>query len=231
MYPQTSSYGAIDVQEGLRLAMRRVYMWMTLGLLVTAGTSLFAYLFVPVEILAVAMFPAIIAELVVVLGLSFLINRISPTLAALGFFFYAMLNGITLTVILLAYTPGSIALAFFSTASLFGAMTIVGYTTKTDLTRFGSFLFMALLGLIIASVVNIFFASSTLDIIITYAGILIFVGLTAYDTQWIKQATQQAVASGDTQLEARIGVMGALRLYLDFINLFLRILRVAGRRR
>lgn len=231
MYPQTSSYGAIDVQEGLRLAMRRVYMWMTLGLLVTAGTSVFTLFFVPAQVLSLIMIPTIIAEFVVVLGLSFLLNRISPTLAVLGFFFYAMLNGITLTVIFLAYTPGSIALSFFATASLFGAMTIVGYTTKTDLSRFGSFLFMALLGLIIASVINFFLASSVLDIIITYAGILIFVGLTAYDTQWIKQATQQAVASGDTQLEARIGVMGALRLYLDFINLFLRILRVAGRRR
>jgi uncharacterized protein len=110
-------------------------------------------------------------------------------------------------------------------------MTIIGYTTKVDLSGFGSFLFMGLIGLVIASIANLFFASTTLDYIITYAGILLFIGLTIYDTQWIKNATTQAVVAGDTQLEARIGVMGALRLYLDFINLFLRILRATGRRR
>jgi FtsH-binding integral membrane protein len=231
MYPQTSSLGAIDIQEGVRLAMRRVYMWMTLGLLVTAGVSLVTLITVPVEVMLTLMLPAIIVELVVVLALSFAINRISPTVAVLGFFFYAALNGFTLTPIVFAYTGSSIGLAFFATASLFGAMTIIGYTTKMDLSGFGSFLFMGLIGLIIASIANLFFASTTLDYIITYAGILIFIGLTVYDTQWIKNATTQAVVAGDTQLEARIGVMGALRLYLDFINLFLRILRATGRRR
>jgi FtsH-binding integral membrane protein len=231
MYPQTSSLGAIDIQEGVRLAMRRVYMWMTLGLLVTAGVSLVTLITVPAEVMLTLMLPAIIVELVVVLGLSFAISRISPTVAVLGFFFYAALNGFTLTPIFLAYTGASIGLAFFATASMFAAMTIIGYTTKVDLSGFGSFLFMGLIGLVIASIANLFFASTTLDYIITYAGILLFIGLTIYDTQWIKNATTQAVMAGDTQLEARIGVMGALRLYLDFINLFLRILRATGRRR
>jgi hypothetical protein len=231
MFPQTSTLGTIDIEEGVRLAMRRVYLWMTLGLLTTAFTSFATLFVVPPRLISALILPAVIAELVVVLGLSFLINRLSPTVALLGFFFYALLNGFTLSVVFLAYTFTSIALTFFATASMFGAMTIVGYTTKTDLTRFGSFLFMALLGLVAASVINLFVASDTLGWLVTYAGILIFIGLTVWDTQWIKNMTTQAVIAGDTQLESRIGVMGALRLYLDFINLFLKLLRVAGRRR
>lgn len=231
MYPRSPSLGAIDVQEGVRLSMRRVYLWMTLGLMVTAFAAIFIQAFVPEALLAVMILPAIVVELVVVIGLSFLINRISPAVAVLGFFFYAMLNGVTLSPIFLYYTGTSIAITFFATSSMFAAMSIVGYTTKTDLSKLGSFLIMALLGLIVGSIVNLFLANSVLDLIITYVGILIFVGLTAWDTQWIKNAVTQAVASGDTQLEARMGVMGALRLYLDFINLFLRILRVAGSRR
>ncbi len=231
MYPRSSSLGAIDIQEGVRLAIRRVYLWMTLGLFVTAGAAFFTQLVVPEELLFTIFLPAVILEFVVVLGLSFLINKLSPAVAALGFFFYAGLNGITLAPIFLYYTGGGIALSFAATASMFAAMTVVGYTTKTDLSKFGGWLLMALIGLLVASIINLFFASSTLYWIITYGGILIFVGLTVYDTQWIKNATTQAVMAGDTQVEGRIGVMGALRLYLDFINLFLLILRVAGGRR
>ena len=231
MYSQTSSLGSLDIQEGVRLAMRRVYLWMTLGLLITAGASLFAQTFIPLQVLSLIILPAIIVELVVVVGLSFLINKISPTVALLGFFFYAILNGLTLTPIFWVYTGTGIAFSFVATASMFGAMTVVGYTTQTDLTKFGSLLFMGLIGLIVASIINLFIANSILYWIISFVGVALFVGLTAYDTQWIKNATTRAVTSGDTEVENRVGVMGALRLYLDFINLFMMILRIAGGRR
>ncbi|MEK7275991.1 MAG: Bax inhibitor-1/YccA family protein [Chloroflexota bacterium] len=220
----------MDLAEGVRLAIRRVYLWMAVGLFVTAAVAYTAST-LPRALLGVLILPAIILELVVVIGLSALINKLSPAVASLAFFFYAALNGITLSVIFLVYTGASIAFAFAATASMFAAMSIVGYTTKTDLTKFGSLLFMGLIGLIVASVINIFLASSALYWIISFAGVVLFVGLTAYDTQRIKTMTEQAVMAGDTQAEGRVGVMGALRLYLDFVNLFLMILRIAGGRR
>ena len=235
MFPQSPSLGALDLAEGLRLAMRRVYLWMAIGLFVTAGVAFSVVTSEPLLRLVLlnraVFFGLLIGELVVVLALSALMNRMSPALAALVFFFYAALNGATMSVIFLVYTSSSIAFSFFAAGAMFAAMSIVGYTTQTDLSKFGSLLMMGLLGLIIASVVNLFFASSLLYWIISYVGIALFVGLTAYDTQWIKNATTQAIMAGDTQLEGRVGVMGALRLYLDFINLFLMILRVAGGRR
>ena len=234
MYPQSPSLGALDLAEGLRLAMRRVYLWMAIGLFVTASVALFVVsseTLLELVLIRPIFYGAMIAEFVVVLALSALMNRLSPAVAALGFFFYAALNGMTLSIIFLVYTSSSIAFSFFATSCMFGAMTVVGYTTKADLSKFGSLLFMGLIGLLIASVVNIFLASSALYWIISYVGIVLFVGLTAYDTQWIKNATTQALLAGDPQLEGRVGVMGALRLYLDFINLFLMILRVAGGRR
>jgi hypothetical protein len=234
MFPQSPSLGALDLAEGLRLAMRRVYLWMALGLFVTAGV---AWTFASSEpllrlILNRPIFiGALIAEFVVVVAFSALVNRVSPAVATLLFFFYAALNGVTMSIIFLVYTSSSIAFSFLATGAMFGAMTIVGYTTKADLSRFGSLLFMGLIGLIIASVINIFLASSALYWIISFVGVALFVGLTAYDTQWIKNATAQALMAGDPQLEARVGVRGALRLYLDFINLFLMILRIAGGRR
>ena len=230
MYTQSPSLGALDFAEGVRLAIRRVYLWMAVGLFVTAAVA-YAASTLPRALLAVAILPAIILEFVVVLGLSALINKLSPAVASLAFFFYAALNGVTLSVIFLVYTGASIAFAFAATASMFAAMSIVGYTTKTDLTKFGSLLFMGLIGLLVASVINMFFASSVLYWIISFAGVVLFVGLTAYDTQRIKTMTEQAVLAGDVQAEGRVGVMGALRLYLDFVNLFLMILRIAGGRR
>jgi len=235
MYPQSPSLGALDLAEGLRLAMRRVYLWMAMGLFVTA---VIAYTIASSETLLrlvvfnpLVFYGAIIAEFVVVLAFSALVNRVSPVVATLLFFFYAALNGVTMSIIFLVYTSSSIAFSFLATSAMFGAMTIVGYTTKTDLSKFGSLLFMGLIGLLIASVINIFLASSALYWIISFVGVVLFVGLTAYDTQWIKNATTQALMAGDPQLEARVGVRGALRLYLDFINLFLMILRIAGGRR
>ncbi|MEK7323689.1 MAG: Bax inhibitor-1/YccA family protein [Chloroflexota bacterium] len=235
MFPQSPSLGALDLAEGLRLAMRRVYLWMAIGLFVTAGVALAVVSSEPLLRLILlnraVFFGLLIGEFVVVLTLSALVNRMSPAMAALVFFFYAALNGATMSVIFLVYTSSSIAFSFFAAGAMFAAMSIVGYTTQTDLSKFGSLLFMGLIGLIVASVINLFLASSLLYWIISYVGIALFVGLTAYDTQWIKNATARALTAGDTQLEGRVGVMGALRLYLDFINLFLMILRVAGGRR
>jgi hypothetical protein len=234
-FTQSPSLGAIDVQEGVRLAIRRVYLWMTLGLLTTGiiafGISASPALLNLVVGNPIVFFGAMIAELVVVITLSAAINKLSPSVAALLFFGYAALNGITMAIIFLIYTGTGIAFSFFATASMFAAMSVVGYTTHVDLTKFGSLLMMGLIGLLVGSVINIFLASSVLYWIITYAGIALFVGLTAYDTQWIKNATVRAVSAGDMQMENRVGIMGALRLYLDFINIFLLILRVAGGRR
>jgi FtsH-binding integral membrane protein len=208
---------------------------MAIGLFVTAGVALTVVSSEPLLRLILlnraVFFGLLIGEFVVVLTLSALVNRMSPAMAALVFFFYAALNGATMSVIFLVYTSSSIAFSFFAAGAMFAAMSIVGYTTQTDLSKFGSLLFMGLIGLIVASVINLFLASSLLYWIISYVGIALFVGLTAYDTQWIKNATARALTAGDTQLEGRVGVMGALRLYLDFINLFLMILRVAGGRR
>jgi len=235
MFPQSSSLGAIDIQEGIRLAMRRVYSWMTLGLLTTAVVA-FGVAATPPLLRLIATNPllfygALIGELILVFVFSAAINRMSPTVAMLIFFGYAALNGVTMSLIFLIYTGTGIAVSFLATASMFAAMSIVGYTTKIDLSKFGSLLMMGLIGMIVASVINWFLASSMLYWIITYFGILLFVGLTAYDTQWIKNATTHAVMQGNAQMESRIGLMGALRLYLDFINLFLLILRIAGGRR
>jgi FtsH-binding integral membrane protein len=157
------------------------------------------------------------------------ITNISSNMAIGLFMLYSALNGLTLSAILLVYTASSIASTFFITAGTFGAMSIYGYFTKKDLTSWGNLLFMALIGLIVASIVNIFWASSTMYWIITYAGVLIFVGLTAYDTQKIKNMSLELDAESE---EGRKGaIMGALALYLDFINLFILLLRIFGDRR
>ena len=136
-----------------------------------------------------------------------------------------------MSVIFLAYTESSIALTFITTACVFGAMGIIGYTTKLDLSRWGSYLLMALIGFLIGSIVNLFLASSTLEWLLTYAGIVIFIGLTVYDTQRIKTMVIAAMRSSDQTAVQRVGLLGALRLYLDFINLFLLLLRLMGDRR
>jgi FtsH-binding integral membrane protein len=171
----------------------------------------------------------LIMELVLVWGLSAAINKLPAVLATLIFLFYAALNGVTFSVIFLVYQLGSIAYTFFITAAMFGAMSVFGYVTKIDLTKVGGFLMMGLVGLIIASVVNIFVASSTLDWLISYIGVFIFVGLTAYDTQKIKNMSMNVESASEEGNKASI--MGALALYLDFINLFLLLLRIMGRRR
>lgn len=222
-----------ELTDKLRLAMRRVFLWMTVGLLLTAGVA-FVVVNTPIRLLVanpIVFIGAVIAEFGLVIFLSARITRMAPATAVGLFFIYAALNGLTLSLIFALYTASSIVMTFVATASLFGAMTIVGYTTQRDLTKLGGFLLMALIGLIIGSVINMFFASSALYWILTYAGIAIFIGLTAYNTQRVKTMTLAALQQGDTQLEQRVGIVGALSLYLDFVNLFLLLLRLAGRRR
>ena len=171
----------------------------------------------------------LIAELGLVIGLSAAINKLSLTVATLMFVLYSVINGATMSFIFLAYTASSITNVFFITAGTFAAMALFGYFTKTDLTSMGKILMMALIGVIIASVVNIFTKSEGLSIILNYIGVLVFVGLTAYDTQKIKQMMLMAPDAGEGS--QKIALLGALSLYLDFINLFLYLLRIFGGRR
>lgn len=213
--------------------IRRVYNWMGLGLAVTALVALYTasnpallgFIFGN----SLVFFGLIIGQLGLVIVLSVAINRLQASTATLLFFLYSGLTGLTLSMIFLAYTRASIASTFFVTAGTFGLMSLYGYTTQRDLTSWGSFLFMGLIGIILASVVNIFLHNETVYWVVTYAGILIFVGLTAYDTQTLKEMARAGFAN--EELERKSAVMGALRLYLDFINLFLMLLRVMGNRR
>ena len=217
--------------------MRHVYLWMCLGLFVTGFVS-FALVYTPLFYLLAAMLQIpflfiglLIGEVALVWWLSAKIGTLSMGVARLGFLFYAVLNGVTMSVIFLVYTGSSIAMTFVSAASLFGAMGIIGYTTKVDLSKWGSYLLMGLIGFLIASVANMFFASSGLEWILAYVGIALFIGLTVYDTQRIKVMVTGALQSGNETAAQRFGMLGALNLYLDFINLFLLLLRLMGKRR
>jgi len=222
-----------ELADKMRLAMQQVYLWMTVGLLATAGVAYFVVSTPLLQLVAnpIVFFGAIIVELVMVVALSRAITRMSPAAAVGLFFVYAALNGVTMSVIFAVYTLSSIAITFFATACLFGAMTIIGYTTSRDLTKLGGFLLMGLIGFLIGSVINLFFASSAFYWLLTFAGIAIFIGLTAWNTQRIKNMTLTALQQGDALAAQRIGVIGALSLYLDFVNLFLLLLRLGGRRR
>ena len=227
--------GLLSGASFLTGVMTRVYLWMTAALFLTAGA---AFLTVSSPTLlslifgnSVAIWVLFIAELGLVMGVSAGINSLSLRTATLLFLLYAIINGLTLSVIFFAYELGTIAQAFAASALTFGAMSIFGITTKKDLSGLGGILFMALIGLIIASVINAFWANSTMDAIITYAGVFLFVGLTAYDTQKIKTMTSAVEYSNDVAMSRKVAILGALTLYLDFINLFLYILRLFGRRR
>ena len=220
--------GALDAR--VSQVMKRVYLKMFLGLLVTALVSFFC-----AGSPAVLSFYAqhswliwglFIAELVLVFAISGGISRMQSSTATALFFLFAVINGLALFPIFLVYTHVSIAKTFFITAGMFGAMSIYGYFTTKDLTRWGSFLMMALIGLIICVVINIFWANSTFDWIISGLGVLIFVGLTAWDTQKIKQW-----AAAPFEATGKLATLGALSLYLDFINLFLYLLRFFGNSR
>ncbi|MBK8987948.1 MAG: Bax inhibitor-1/YccA family protein [Chloroflexi bacterium] len=227
----------VKLAETFNAVMARVYLWMTLGLVVTTAVSFYVVTNEAILNFVFGSVWVLLLLFVAQIGLVIALVRALPKLstgAALGLFFaYAALNGVTLSAILLAYDLGVVTMAFGVTAVIFILLTIVGLTTKQDLTKWGPILFFALIGLILGTLVNMFLRSSILDYIITYAGILIFMGLIVYDTKTIKQMTYQAASqSGDIQaVVGRISVLGALKLYLDFINLFLYILRLFGRRR
>ena len=212
--------------------MRKVYVWMTLALCVTGLTALYVSnnheLMTAIFSSRILFYGLMIGEVAMVWILSASIYKMSFFTAASMFVLYSILNGVTMSFIFLAFTVTSIATTFFITAGTFAAMAIVGYTTKKDLSGWGRYLFMALIGLIIATIVNIFVASTALDWIISYIGIFIFVGLTAYDSQKIKSMimTYGTEVNDSTQ---KLALMGSLNLYLDFINLFLYLLRIFGR--
>lgn len=219
-----------DIDE--RTFISQVYLWMTAALVVTAIVAAWIasdVLFIYQLVNGPVFWILLIGELGAVVALTILIKRMSAAVATIVFFAYAALNGVTLSLIFLIYTDASITTTFLVTAVTFGAMSAYGYFTKRDLTAFRSFLIMGLIGFVIASVVNLFLNSTTVYWIITYVGILIFVGLTAYDTQKIKRLAASGWAAGDAERKASI--LGALTLYLDFINLFLLLLRVLGTRR
>ena len=221
--------GKVKPLEGLQLnaVMRNVYGWMTMGLLVTTAMAL-AISNSGIVLSQGVMLLAIILQFGIVLGLSFAINRISATAAGMLFFVYAAVTGFTFSIIFLVFSLGSIAAAFFSTAGLFGAMTIVGMTTKTDLTKYSSYFMMGLIGLVIASVVNIFLGSSAMDFLISIFGVVLFTGLTAYDTQRIANMAANPKMKVNSEDTLKFSIMAALTLYLDFINLFLFLLRLFG---
>jgi FtsH-binding integral membrane protein len=213
--------------------LTRVYAWMAGGLAVTA---LVAHQVAGNETLLRALiqnrllfFGLIIAQLGLVVVLSAAIQKLAFSTAALLFVGYSALTGVTLSTVLLVYTGASVAATFFITSAMFLAMTFYGMTTKRDLSSWGSLLFMGLIGVILASFVNMLLHSEALMWIVTYVGIAIFVGLTAYDTQRLKEMQRSGAAVGDSG--AKLAILGALRLYLDFINLFLMLLRLTGRRR
>jgi hypothetical protein len=244
------------IDAGLRGYMLRVYNYMLAGLAVTGISSYGLYMAavttnpanaahlsngqiaaIPGGLMLTSfgtilfgplMWVLLIGSFGLVMFLSFRINKMSVAAARTSFLVYAALMGATFASIFLVYTQASIAQVFFITAATFGAMSLWGYTTKTDLTGFGHFLFMGLIGIIIASVVGFFWHSSMLQWVISVAGVLIFTGLTAYDTQSIKE---NYVAGDDATVAGRKAIFGALRLYLDFINLFLMLLRLMGNRR
>lgn len=221
-----------EVSEAFPVLMRKVYVWMTMALVITGltayGVATSPGILQAIYTNQILFWGLIIAEFALVIGVSAAINKLSLTTATLMFILYSVINGALMSYIFLTYTASSIATVFFVTAGTFAAMAIIGYTTKTDLTSLGKILMMALIGLIIATVVNLFIKSSGFTLILSYVGVLIFVGLTAYDSQKIKQMLLQAPDAGETA--QKLALLGALSLYLDFINLFLYLLRIFGRR-
>lgn len=214
--------------------LRSVYVWMTLALIITGFVSM--YVAQSYQLISfifgnrLALWGMLIAELAVVFYLSARINSISFTKATVMFIIYSILNGATLASIFLVYTMSSIASTFFVAAGTFGVMALYGYITKSDLTRIGNICLMALIGLIIATLVSMFWQNSMLQMIITYVGVILFVGLTAYDSQKIKRLLT-ADGIEVTEETQKIALLGALTLYLDFINLFLYLLRLLGDRK
>ncbi|MBD3615323.1 MAG: Bax inhibitor-1/YccA family protein [Gracilimonas sp.] len=212
--------------------INKVYGWMALALAITGFVALRTANSGLIDVIAgnqILFFGIIIAELGLVVWLSSRIESMNATKAISLFLLYSALNGLTFSILFLVYTAGSIASTFFITAGTFGVMSAYGYFTKTDLTSIGNIAFMGLIGIIIASVVNMFWHNETLYWGITYIGVLVFVGLTAYDTQKIKKMSLEMDINSEEGSKGAI--MGALALYLDFINLFIMLLRIFGNRK
>lgn len=222
------------IQGTLNAVLRRVYLWMGLGLAVTAvvaSVTVSSGLVLTIASTPLLFYGLLIGELLLVIAVGASLNRLSASSALWLFLLYAALNGATMSILFLIYTLTSISQAFWVTGGLFALMSVIGYTTGIDLSGWGSYLTMGLVGFILASFVNVFFASPGLYWVLTYAGIVLFLALTVYDTQRIKTMATAALHAGESDIVSKMGIMGALRLYLDFINLFLLILRVFGRRR
>lgn len=213
--------------------MKRVFGWMSFALVITGATSYYVYSNPALQKMLLGnmgvVFGLFIAQIALVIALSTAITRMSYFTALGTFSLYAFLTGITLSSIFMAYTEGSIFATFFISAGMFAAMGIYGAVTRTDLTSMGSFFRMALFGLILALLVNLFLQSSVLDTVTAIIGVFLFAGLTAYDVQKIKQLSQHVAGRGE--VVGKIALLGALQLYLDFINLFLSLLRLMGQRK
>ena len=223
----------LEMSAAFPALMRKVYLWMALALVITGLTAYFVAtnetLLTMLVTNQILFWGLAIAELGLVIGLTAAINKLSLTTATLMFVIYSVINGATMSFIFLAYTASSITNVFFITAGTFVAMAAFGYFTKTDLSSMGKYLVMAIIGIIIASIVNIFTKSEGLTVILNYLGVLVFVGLTAYDSQKIKEMLLAAPDAGEGA--QKVALLGALSLYLDFINLFLYLLRILGSRR
>ncbi len=229
----TRSYTGEQTQVIQAAFMSKVYTWMSGGLAITGLIAMYVASIEGVELMLLEnrmlFYGLIIGQVLLVGYLIARINKVSAQTAGIIFTGYAALNGVTLSVVFIMYTSASIASTFFVTAGTFAIMSIYGYYTKKDLTSWGNLLFMALIGVIIASVVNFFMQSEMMYWLITYAGVLVFVGLTAYDTQKIKRmSTANEIGS---EGEAKSAIVGALMLYLDFINLFILLMRILGDRK
>ncbi|MES2198244.1 MAG: Bax inhibitor-1/YccA family protein [Pseudomonadota bacterium] len=242
---------AATVDAGLRSYMLRIYNYMTIGLAITGLAALGVYMaavttdqasavarvgntyltsFGQVMFVSPLKWVFILAPLAMVFAISFGINRLKPATAQLMFWAFAALMGISLSSIFLVYTHTSIVRVFFITAATFGALSLYGYTTKRDMSGMGSFLIMGLFGIIIASVVNIFLGSSMLQFVVSVVGVLVFAGLTAWDTQRLKNEYIYGYASEGGDIAERAAITGALSLYLNFINLFTLLLQLLGQR-
>ena len=227
-----NTYPVAITARSANATLYKVFGWMTLGLLVSAAT---AYFTAGNQTLLNAVignqgvfFGLIILELVLVVALSWFIGKISASTATLLFLVYSAVSGLTLSVVILAFTDASLASTFLIAAAMFGATALYGYATGRDLSRLGSIMFMGLVGIIIASVVNIFIMNDTLNLVVSAIAVVVFCGLTAYDVQKIKNMEMLAA---DDETRGKYAIFGALMLYLDFINIFLSLLNLTGKRR
>jgi len=228
-YMTRAQAGVADIDVGLRQYMLKVYDYMAGGLVLT-GLIAFAAVNIPAvrEIVFPLRFVALFATFGIALFMGFRIHAMRAATAQALFWIYAALMGVWISPILLIYTGASIAQTFFITAGTFAAMSLYGYTTRRDLSQFGAFLFMGLIGIIIAGLVNIFIGSTALQFAISVIGVIVFTGLTAWDTQQIKEMYYEGDGS---EIASKKAIMGALRLYLDFINLFMMLMQLLGTRR